>query len=307
MTVAVCIVSFRSEADVALCLEALSQQTHADFEVVICENGGAEATTATRAALPVHLPGGQGVEVIDGGGNIGFAGGCNVGMRARSGASGWWILNPDTEPAPGALAALVARLARGDVAAAGGVLHYEDGRVQGCGGRWFGWAARPTSLGHEATVDRLPDAGEIEREQNYLLGASMLVSPRFLEVAGPMREDYFLYCEEVEWCLRAGQRGLKLGFAPEALVLHRQGAVTGSNEAMKRRPRLPIYLDERNKVNLTRDIWPARVPVAFVLLIAQLLLKFVRRGAWVQAGYAWTGLRAGLRDERGPPAWLGAK
>lgn len=305
MTVAVCIVSFRSQADVAHCLTALAAQTYADFEVVVCENGGAEATAATRAALPETLAGGQRVEVIDGGGNIGFAGGCNVGMRARPDATGWWILNPDTEPAPGALAALVARLARGDVDAVGGVLHFEDGRVQGCGGRWHGWAGRPTSIGYGVSVDALPDAATVEPEQNYLLGASMLVSPRFLKVAGPMREDYFLYCEEVEWCLRAGKRGLKLGFAPDARVLHRQGAVTGSNAAMRQRPKLPIYLDERNKVNVTRDMWPARVPVAFVLLTAQLLLKFVRRGAWAQAGYAWEGLRAGLRDERGPPGWLG--
>ncbi|WP_415643055.1 glycosyltransferase [Sphingomonas antarctica] len=288
----------------ARCLEALARQTHADFDVVVCENGGAEATAATQAALPTTLAAGQAVEVIDGGGNIGFAGGCNVGMRARPDATAWWILNPDTEPSPGALAALVARLARGDVDATGGVLHFEDERVQGCGGQWHGWAGRPVSIGYGLPVTALPDAAEVEGRQNYLLGASMLVSPRFLALAGPMREDYFLYCEEVEWCLRARARGLKLGFAPEALVLHRQGAVTGSNAAMRSRPKLPIYLDERNKVNVTRDVWPARVPVAFVLLIAQLLLKFVRRGAWAQAGYAWQGLCAGLRDERGPPDWL---
>ena len=36
---------------------------------------------------------------------------------------------------------------------------------------------------------------------NYILGASILAGRRFLEVAGPMREDYFLYAEEVEWGL----------------------------------------------------------------------------------------------------------
>lgn len=305
MTVAACIVSYRSQADVARCLDALADQTHEDFDVVVCENGGTGETAATRAALPATLAGGQTVEVIDGGGNIGFAGGCNVGMRARADATAWWILNPDAEPAPGALAALMARLARGDVQAAGGVLHFDDGRVQGCGGQWHGWAARPVSTGYGLPVETVFDAAEVEGRQNYLLGASMLVGRKFLEVAGPMREDYFLYCEEVEWCLRAGNRGLKLGFAPEARVLHRQGAVTGSNAAMRQRPKLPIYLDERNKVNLTRDVWPARVPVAFMLLIAQLVLKFVRRGAWRQAGFALAGLIAGLGNERGPPRWLG--
>jgi len=38
---------------------------------------------------------------------------------------------------------------------------------------------------------------------NYILGASMLIDGTFLSRAGHMRDDYFLYCEEVEWCLRA--------------------------------------------------------------------------------------------------------
>ncbi len=42
----------------------------------------------------------------------------------------------------------------------------------------------------------------------------------FVEVNGLMREDYFLYAEEVEWCLRAKRRGLRLGLAPAARILH---------------------------------------------------------------------------------------
>jgi N-acetylglucosaminyl-diphospho-decaprenol L-rhamnosyltransferase len=307
MTVAVCIVSYRSQADVALCLEALARQTHADFDVVICENGGATATEVTRAALPAELPGGQGVEVIDGGGNIGFAGGCNIGIEARPDASAWWILNPDAEPAPEALAAMVARLERGDVAAVGSVLHFADGRVQGCGGVWQAWSVRTISLGYGVPFSNMPDAATVEREQNYLLGASMLVGRQFREVAGPMREDYFLYCEEVEWCLRAGKRGLKLGFAPEARVLHRQGAVTGSGHGVRERPKLPVYLDERNRLNMVRDTQPWLMPVAVPMLIAQVLWKFGRKRAWPQVGYAFSGMIAGLRDERGPPGWLGVK
>src|SRR6476619_3708841 len=268
MTVAVCIVSYRSQADESQCLTALAAQTHADFDVVVCENGGTAATDATRAALPAKLPGGQRVEVIDGGGNIGFAGGCNVGTDARPEASAWWILNPDAEPAPQALAALVARLERGDVAAVGGVLHFADGRVQGCGGTWRGWSVQTISLGYGVPLAAMPDAAEVEREQNYLLGASMLVGREFRAAAGPMREDYFLYCEEVEWCLRAGKRGLKLGFAPDALVLHRQGAVTGSGQGVRERPKLPVYLDERNRLNMVRDTQPWLMPVAVLMLIA---------------------------------------
>ena len=41
-----------------------------------------------------------------------------------------------------------------------------------------------------------------------LLGASV-VGRAMLDAVGPMRDDYFLYCEEVEWCLRAKAAGLR--------------------------------------------------------------------------------------------------
>jgi hypothetical protein len=43
------------------------------------------------------------------------------------------------------------------------------------------------------------------------------------------------------------------------------------------------------------------------MLIAQMLWKFGRKRAWRQLGYAFDGMIAGLRNERGPPVWLGAR
>ena len=80
--------------------------------------------------------------------------------------------------------------------------------------------ARAESIGNGSQLDAPLDAAQVEREQSYLNGASMLVGRRFLEAVGPMREDYFLYAEESEWFLRAARRGMRLGFAPAARVMH---------------------------------------------------------------------------------------
>ena len=132
----------------------------------------------------------------------------------------------------------------------------------------------------------------------------MLVGRRFWETAGPMREDYFLYCEEVEWCLRAIELGLRLGFAPKAVVLHQQGASTGASTDVRRQARTPVFLGERNRLILTRDRFPGALPMAVVAAFLLIFLRFARRGAWRQMGYAMAGWRAGLADERGPPDWI---
>jgi N-acetylglucosaminyl-diphospho-decaprenol L-rhamnosyltransferase len=304
--VAVAIVGFRNAEDIARCLSALSASTYADFEVVICENGGAESAAALSARLPRRLAGGQSVRVLDAGSNLGYAGGVNRAIAAAPDADAWWVLNPDTEADPGALAALVARVEVSDCDAAGCTIHFPDGMVQTYGGHWRPWLARAVSLGHGASLSAPVDAEAVERALSYLSGACMLVTRRFLEVAGPMREEYFLYCEEVEWCLRAQARGLRLGFAPEGRVLHRSGSTTGSSDAIRARPRMPIYLDERNKMLVTRDCFPRRLPVAAVSALGLAALRFLGRGARRQFGYAVAGWRDGLLNRRGAPLWVDA-
>ena len=301
MHIAVAIVGFRNPEDVWRCLAALDHSAHRDFEVVICENGGPAAYAALEDRLPTALSMGQPVRAILADRNLGYAGGVNVCMAAAPDADGCWILNPDTEPEPGALASLVARLEVGDCEAAGCLVYLPNGRVQSYGGRWQGWLARAESIGYGAELDAPVDRQTIERRQNYLNGASLIVSARFLRTVGPMREDYFLYCEEVEWCLRAVKKGLRLGFARDARVLHYQGTTMGNFSDLKRRGRLSIYLSERNKILLTRDCFPLAVFAVAFFAAPFLIYRYGSRGAWRQCGYGLAGWWAGVRGERGNP------
>lgn len=222
MHVTVAIVGYRNTSDVVQCVAALSQSDYSDFEVVICENGGEAAYHALQASIPSRLPAGQNVRLILAPGNGGYASGVNLCMAASPKSDAWWILNPDTEPSVGAMTALVRRLT-GGCDAVGGTLFMPNGLIQSCGGIYRPWLARAVSIGHGDPLEAKMAPGAIEQVQNCLNGASMLVSRRFLEATGPMREDFFLYSEELEWCLRAMANGMKLGFAPNARVLHHQG------------------------------------------------------------------------------------
>lgn len=306
MRISVAIVGFRNSDDILRCLSALDQSTYANFEVVVCENGGSEAFAALRAALPRALAGGQPVRMMLSPGNLGYAGGVNACLRASPDVDAWWILNPDTQPAPEAMALQVQRLEVGDCEAVGSTIYLPDGRVQSHGGRWRSWLARAESIGHGARLSDPPRRIDIEERQNYLNGASMMVSRRFLESVGPMREEYFLYCEEVEWCLRAVALGMRLGFAEGAHVLHHAGTTTGSYDHITKRPRTPVYLNERNKILTTRDLFPSRLPVAALAALLLIFLRFGRRGAWRQVGYALQGWAAGIADRRGVPNWIAA-
>ena len=303
MRVAVAIVAFRNPGDIARCLSALGRSTYSDYEVVICENGGVAAFDALAAATPRALPGGQAVRVIQAQGNVGFAGGVNLCIAAAPTAGAYWVLNPDTEVEPNALAFMVERLEAGDCDAVGCVLALDDGTAQAFGGLWRPWLARAEAIGRGQPIGSDIDAAAVEATQTFIMGASLLAGRRFVETVGPMREDYFLYGEELEWCQRATALGMRLGFAPRAVVRHHQGATTGSGQAVSRRPRLPVFLDERNKMLITRDHFPARLPVAAVAALVLLVLRYGVKGRGAALGHALDGWWAGLRNQRGRPAF----
>lgn len=304
MHVSVAIVGFRNADDILRCLSALEGSTHGDFDVIVCENGGAEALARLRAAAPSALAGGQVVRIVGAASNLGYAGGVNVCIAETPSAAAWWILNPDTLPDPGAMGEMVGQLTAEACHAVGCIVYLPGGKVQSYGGRWRRWLARAVSIGHGALVSAEFDADSVVRTQNYLNGSSMMVGRAFIEAAGLMREDYFLYCEEVEWCLRAQSAGMTLGLARRARVLHYSGTTTGSYDEPRRRPKLPVYLMFRNCMLLVRDCSPQALPVAAVALLFQLFLKYGRHGAWRQVGYGLSGWAAGLANERGAPKWV---
>jgi N-acetylglucosaminyl-diphospho-decaprenol L-rhamnosyltransferase len=299
--VAIAIVGYNNTADIDSCIGAIAQSTYPDFEIVICENGSEETYQTLRDSFSAPLTGGQPVKVIKSPANKGYASGINQCIAASPSADAWWILNPDTEPTPAALAALVRRLEQGDVQAVGNTVYFPDGRVQSHGGAWRSWLARAVSIGSGSALETPPDAAAIERAQTYLSGASMLVSREFVQRTGSMPEEFFLYCEEIDWCLTAARKGLKLGFAPGAAVLHKQGTSTGRSMSPGTRSRLSVYLDERNKILITKDHFPFRLPIAGAAALLLLALRYLRKGALRQFAYALSGWCAGLLGRRGIP------
>jgi GT2 family glycosyltransferase len=199
---------------------------------------------------------------------------------------------------------MVARLSEGDCDGVGNTLILSSGRVQSYGGVWQSWLGRAVSIGIGESSEKRIDRAEIEKRQNYLNGASMMVNRRFLNRTGMMREDYFLYCEEVEWCLRAVRQGIRLGFAEDAAVLHHVGTTTGRNRDAGSSMSPSIYLGNRNVILMTKDCFPARVLFVALSLGLLISLRFIRRDTWRQLENAYSGWTAGLRGERGRPKWM---
>ena len=55
-------------------------------------------------------------------------------------------------------------------------------------------------------------------------GAFMLVRRSALEHVGPLDPQYFLHCEDLDWCMRFTQAGYRILFVPNVIITHVKGS-----------------------------------------------------------------------------------
>ena len=215
--------------------------------------------------------------------NLGFSAACNIGARASS-ADTILFLNPDSMLAPGALRRMVEVLESDPlIGMAGGLLCNPDGSEQSGGrrvtptprrafvrafglsrlGKWFPSLFSDFLL-HQ---DPLP-VGPTDVEA--ISGACMMVKRDAIDDVGLWDEDYFLHCEDLDWCMRFRANGWKILFVPTAKVVHQLGACSQS------RPFFVEWHKHKGMIHFYRKFFRHQYPLG--------LMGLVIGGVWLRFG-----------------------
>jgi N-acetylglucosaminyl-diphospho-decaprenol L-rhamnosyltransferase len=236
-SIAIIIVTYNSRQEIDACLESIVGHT-APFPttITVVDNQSPDGTAAyVRERWPS-------VQVIEAGGNLGFAKANNLGIRAT--ASDYvLLLNPDTVAPPGAIPTLVRGLAsHPDAAIAGARLLSE------CGFPELSWGIPITPLNELRTmvfsrlylrkirpvVRRMDKLSRQAREVDWVSGACMAIRRPDLEAVGLLDERYFMYNEDVDLCRAMTKRGRRVLYIAAAEVLHYRGKSAAGNPDLER-------------------------------------------------------------------------
>jgi GT2 family glycosyltransferase len=325
MNICVILVNWNGWEDTIECLESVFRSEGHDVSVIVCDNASSDGSLEhirswAEGRLDVYLPpdakhrplstppaakpiqyveysrevaedgGDQSASppliLVNTGGNLGFAGGNNVGLRYAMARGDWeavWLLNNDAVVTSDALQELVKTLER-DHGAAGMVgstlIHYGAPEiVQSLGGcRYNKWLALPASVGAGSNSERVEESGLTDSPLAYVAGASMLVSMEMLREVGLMSEEYFLYFEELDWALRANGR-YTLAHAPRSIVYHREGRSTGGGGQNTRKSLTADYYFMRGRILVTRKFAPYALPTVYAALLVAMARR-AWRGEW---------------------------
>src|SRR5574343_408960 len=214
--------------------------------------------------------------LIHTGGNLGFAGGNNVGIRYIQKSKTFdylFLLNNDALVRSDAVSKMASRFGESDQMGMCGctvVYHHTPSQVQAYGGASFSpWLGRAAHIGAHFPVSAPRDAAKVEARLGYILGAALMISRPCLEQIGLMEESYFLYFEEIDWATRAARAGFTLGYAPDAVVYHKEGGTIGSSSKSGARSFLSEHYLVRSRLLFTRKFYPWHLPGVIVFTLAQ--------------------------------------
>ncbi|GAA2020652.1 glycosyltransferase [Nakamurella flavida] len=232
--VSVVLVNFRGADDTITAIRTLRQidWPAEKLEIVVVENHSGDDSAARIAAADPD------VELVESGENLGFAGGCNLGVR-RSRGEFVAFLNNDARPDDQWIRAAVATFDEDPAigAVASKVLDWEGENIDFVDGSvtWFGMGYKPHC--------ESPDDERFSQPKDVLFGtgAAMFVRADLFEHIEGFDERYFMFYEDVDLGWRINLLGWKVRYQPRSLAFHKHHASMKSFGQFKEN-----YLLERN-------------------------------------------------------------
>ena len=228
-TISTVIVNYNAGELLRGCVDSLLNCPR-EVEVIVVDNASTDGSLNALQGLPR-------LQIIKNPSNLGFAAACNQGARAAS-APFLLFLNPDSDFKPGVLSKLMDVITADEhVGMVGGLLANPDGTEQAGGRRAVPtpWRSFVRAFGLHRFQDRWPrlffdfhlhrqPLPDRPIEVEAISGACMLVKREAVADVGLWDEDYFLHCEDLDWCMRFRQKGWKILFVPSARITHALGA-----------------------------------------------------------------------------------
>jgi len=259
--VGIVIVNYRTADLVIACVRSLCNETRQlpRARLALIDNASGDGSVEKIAAAIAAEGWSSWVSLLPLAENRGFSAGNNAGIRlllqSPDPVDYLFLLNPDTVVRAAALHALLdfaerhpragivgSRLEEPGGAAEQSLFRFPSAIGELEQGLRLGLATRLLSR-WRVVVPQAKQACKAD----WVTGASMLIRREVLEHIGLFDEAYFLYFEEVDFCLRAARAGWERWHEPRSRVVHLMGQSTGIVDQAVPSRRVPAYIFESRR------------------------------------------------------------
>ncbi len=227
MQLSIIIVNHNAEKFLEECLSSIIKNTQqVDFEIIVIDNNSKNSCAALIKNSFKQA------SLIENKENLGFAKAVNQGMRFAK-SEFILLLNNDVTVLPQSINKLLQFMEScPDAMAAGGKVLNPDGTLQFSCRRFttfftalFNRRSFLTRIFKNNRFSRSYLMSDWPHDKTYkvdwISACCLIIRKEALEKVGFMDEDFFMYCEDVDWCYRAKQKDYRVYYFPEAKFFHR--------------------------------------------------------------------------------------
>jgi GT2 family glycosyltransferase len=205
------------------CIRSVLAMQGGNLEIIVVDNGSSDGSAQM---LPKEFPQ---ITVLPQETNLGFAAGCNVGVRhaVAKGTEYVLLLNNDTFVAQDFLSEMLAVIETDPrIGAVCPKIYFADppDKLWYAGAEFSLWTGTVRHRGWKEI-----DHGQYDhcQEITRATGCAMLVRCSALGDVGLLDEQFWAYAEDLDWSLRFLKQGYRLIYAPKARLWHYDGATSG--------------------------------------------------------------------------------
>ena len=122
-----------------------------------------------------------------------------------------------------------------------------------------------------------------EEPLRTFIGCGVMMSKIYFEQLGGYNASLFLYCHEIEFCLRAYQHGFNVRFVPDAIVVHVSSPVNRTNGSSYQTDKRRAYYFQRNIIFILLYYFPLRSIFGRVMrfILGHWLFALCHRKGWI--------------------------
>lgn len=221
------LVNYNGYRDTIECVKSIERIKHNNYKIVIVDNASTNNSVEyIKNSLKECI-------LIESKQNLGFAGGNNIGIKyaINNGAEYVLLLNNDTLVETDFLDNMIASFENKENVGVVGckIMYYPEKNIIWYGSGKIDWFK---FIGIHLGIKKI-DKGQcdIEKEIDFMTGCCMLIKRDVFEKVGLLPEEYFMYFEDVDFCIKVKDAGFKIWYNPKAVVYHKVGLSSGGEES----------------------------------------------------------------------------
>lgn len=257
------ILNWNGYKDTVECLNSLSELSEDNIQTIVVDNG---SSGDSYLLLKKNFPN---IKIFRSETNLGFSGGNNLGIQQalNNGADYILLLNNDTIVDKDFISPLLNI--------------FEEDKNAGIVSPRINYYSKPDlvwSAGGKISIIRGSGfaVGNIKsgtiiqaiKEVSFVSGCCMLIKTEVFDKVGLLDDDFFLYLEDTDFCIRVKEAGYKIYVANNSVIYHKV-----SRSTIKLEKPLSLYYTTRNRLFLVKKHFRQYLPITFVYIIVTMFIK----------------------------------